>query len=151
MALGESRAKMNTAQFSDHSPGMFGLGREGEKNHLCLVNGANMMLKRESIQAPRCHFYNCAVACDLVVPSTKGSQSLSLSLSHTHTHTHTLQCGCQGNCVLCRPFGEISHFPIFHGSPCCFHGSLSLFLGGSSSDFGDVPRLKSLVQIYLLI
>ena len=89
MALVESRAKMNTAQFSDHSPGMFGLGREGEKNHLCLVNGANMMLKRESIQAPRCHFYNCAVACDLVVPSTKGSQSLSLSLSLSHTHTHT--------------------------------------------------------------
>ena len=108
-----------------------------------------MMLKRESIQAPRCHFYSSAVACDLAVPSTKGSQSYTHT--HTHTYTHTLQHGCQGNCTLCRLFGEISHFPIFHGSPRCFHGSLSLFLGGSSFDFGDVPRLKSLVQVYLLI
>ena len=45
MALGELRGKTNTARFSDHRLGMFGLGRE--KNHLCLVNGANMMLKRE--------------------------------------------------------------------------------------------------------
>lgn len=45
MALGELRGKMNRAWFSDHRLGMLGLGRE--KNHLFLVNGANMMLKRE--------------------------------------------------------------------------------------------------------
>ena len=34
MALGESGGKVNTARFPDHSPGMFGLGREGKKSSL---------------------------------------------------------------------------------------------------------------------
>lgn len=34
--------------------------------------------------------------------------------------------------------------PNFLESPCCFHGSLTLFPGGSSFDFGYTPRSKSL-------
>lgn len=56
MALGELRGNMNTAWFSDHRRGAFGLGRE--RNHLCLVNGVATMLERELIQAPGWRVYN---------------------------------------------------------------------------------------------
>ena len=101
MALGESGGKVNTADFQITAGECLALA-EREKNHPCLVNGANMMLKRESIQAPRCHLYNWAMVCDLAVPSTKGSHTHTHTHTavwlpgETHTHTHTLQCGSQG-------------------------------------------------------